>query len=466
MWRSNRLSVLRVGGLLLALLGGVGIVEACRREVVACCIQYCIQYVYVEKAGGTGAPPAVESQSNKIRALVIMDDNEKPSFNAAVTKDAGLVALLLMHLPLDMVGNVQYLAKNQVTRESILNAVRNMPLGPNDTLLVYYNGHGRQDKDREQDSQQGQYFDLNLNKGNVASQRLYREEVVEEMKRRNCLLQVLITDTCFVGEAEDGPSDPSKNRLFFRAAHETQADQTSPPIIQKLFLEHKGFVNINACKPKEYAVADIFTPILVEVAKNPGVNVETWQSFFDSVQKKTIDKAKEELEKNETLGPDGKRVTQQSPFSFTDLTTSVVALTPEELRQLLAPPGSNIKENSEDNEVKEVASLTPAPAVLRVQVPENAKLTIDHTPTYLTSAVRTFETPTLEPGRDFEYTLNVDLPIDGTVARVSRKVWVRAGQTTMVDLSDTERFRTMAAASRPTPAETPISTSSAEGLGR
>lgn len=78
--------------------------------------------------------------------------------------------------------------------------------------------------------------------------------------------------------------------------------------------------------------------------------------------------------------------------------------------------------------------LQEKPATLVVSLPQDAKLTIDGTPTSLTSAQRVFETPALERGKDFHYTLKAEVTREGKVDVVSRRVTVRAGETTAVQL--------------------------------
>jgi uncharacterized protein (TIGR03000 family) len=78
--------------------------------------------------------------------------------------------------------------------------------------------------------------------------------------------------------------------------------------------------------------------------------------------------------------------------------------------------------------------LLPAPATLVVELPADAKLTIDDAPTTSTSAVRTFVTPDLAPEKDFSYTLKAEIVRDGRTLTLTEKVGVRAGEQTRVSL--------------------------------
>jgi len=82
----------------------------------------------------------------------------------------------------------------------------------------------------------------------------------------------------------------------------------------------------------------------------------------------------------------------------------------------------------------EVGSADAAPAFLVVTLPAEAKLTIDGSPTKLNSSERTFQTPELEPGKIFHYTLVAEVTRDGQPVTTTQKVAVQAGKETRVNL--------------------------------
>jgi uncharacterized protein (TIGR03000 family) len=67
-----------------------------------------------------------------------------------------------------------------------------------------------------------------------------------------------------------------------------------------------------------------------------------------------------------------------------------------------------------------------------VTLPEDAKLTVDGTPTVSTSESRVFESPSLAPGQTFYYELKATAVRGGKTQTVRKKVPVRAGQDTRV----------------------------------
>lgn len=73
-------------------------------------------------------------------------------------------------------------------------------------------------------------------------------------------------------------------------------------------------------------------------------------------------------------------------------------------------------------------------AIIIVKLPADAALRVDGAPTTSASAVRTFASPTLQPGKSYVYTLDAELVREGQVLKTSQRVTVRAGTTTQVEL--------------------------------
>ena len=76
-----------------------------------------------------------------------------------------------------------------------------------------------------------------------------------------------------------------------------------------------------------------------------------------------------------------------------------------------------------------------APATLIVNVPADARLTIDGQTTTSTSTQRIFVSPALEAGRTFHYTLQAEIVKDGQTIKVSKRVAVMAGEESRVILN-------------------------------
>lgn len=74
------------------------------------------------------------------------------------------------------------------------------------------------------------------------------------------------------------------------------------------------------------------------------------------------------------------------------------------------------------------------PARIRVELPEDARLTIDGMSTVSTGTSRLFVSPSLERGKEFTYTLRAERSQGDKPVCASKTITVRAGQETEVDL--------------------------------
>jgi uncharacterized protein (TIGR03000 family) len=79
-------------------------------------------------------------------------------------------------------------------------------------------------------------------------------------------------------------------------------------------------------------------------------------------------------------------------------------------------------------------------ATIVVRLPADAKLTFDGTATQSTDSVRTFTSPPLEPGKEYQYTLRAEMTRDGKKVERTRDVKVRAGQTSNVTIDFAEQL--------------------------
>ena len=80
------------------------------------------------------------------------------------------------------------------------------------------------------------------------------------------------------------------------------------------------------------------------------------------------------------------------------------------------------------------APMTPAPAVLRVTLPADAKLTVDGHATQSTSTDRVFVSPPLAAEKSFHYTLKAEFIRAGKTIILEQDAVVRAGRQTLVSL--------------------------------
>jgi uncharacterized protein (TIGR03000 family) len=78
------------------------------------------------------------------------------------------------------------------------------------------------------------------------------------------------------------------------------------------------------------------------------------------------------------------------------------------------------------------AAPAQAPATIEISLPAEAKVTIDDTITESISASRTFVSPPLEPGMDYNYTIKVEMMRGGQLMTASKQIIVRAGEVAKV----------------------------------
>jgi uncharacterized protein (TIGR03000 family) len=76
-----------------------------------------------------------------------------------------------------------------------------------------------------------------------------------------------------------------------------------------------------------------------------------------------------------------------------------------------------------------------APATILVDLPNDAKLLIDNEATTSTGTSRVFQSPELNPGKEYHYTLTAEVVRDGKPIKAEQVVTVKAGEITPVTLT-------------------------------
>jgi uncharacterized protein (TIGR03000 family) len=67
-------------------------------------------------------------------------------------------------------------------------------------------------------------------------------------------------------------------------------------------------------------------------------------------------------------------------------------------------------------------------------LPEDAKLTVDNTPTNASSSTRRFTTPALDPNKTYYYTLKGEIVRDGETLTATTRIEFRAGEEKLVSI--------------------------------
>lgn len=107
----------------------------------------------------------------------------------------------------------------------------------------------------------------------------------------------------------------------------------------------------------------------------------------------------------------------------------------EELKTKPKSEGGKSEKSGDAGKDKSKVSA-PTTGRVTVRLPADAKLTVDGVVCPLTSATRTFDTPPLEPGRQYYYMLTAEVTRDGKVQSDTKRVIVEAGQESSVDFGD------------------------------
>ncbi len=83
-----------------------------------------------------------------------------------------------------------------------------------------------------------------------------------------------------------------------------------------------------------------------------------------------------------------------------------------------------------------VTDADSAPAHVTVRLPENARLFVDDVACPQKSRTPSFDTPKLDAGKTYAYTLRVDVDRDGVTHSLTRRVELRAGKRVNVDFTE------------------------------
>ena len=100
-----------------------------------------------------------------------------------------------------------------------------------------------------------------------------------------------------------------------------------------------------------------------------------------------------------------------------------------------APPVINPAPKDMPKVEPKKGGVTSAPAFITVNVPADAKITIDGAATKSVSTVRTFSTPELNAGTVYYYTLTAEVVREGKTYTATEKVAVEAGATAQITLN-------------------------------
>ena len=169
--------------------------------------------------------------------------------------------------------------------ENILKWIKNVQIGRNDVVLVYFVGHGGAEKYTRD------LFCLLLN------ERFFRNRLVSAISGLECRLKILITDTdSYDGMPVNEPMHTS-NPSDSTRVNDTHVSLDANVGYNHLFLQHEGFLNLTAATEGEFScsrvtIGSFFTHAFVAAVStcpdSDGDGFVSWQEVFTLTRQKTM----------------------------------------------------------------------------------------------------------------------------------------------------------------------------------
>jgi hypothetical protein len=208
------------------------------------------------------------SATGKIHILLVMQTTDPEIGRSVATDLNNLKQLFTLGLP-EHQRRMTILSGTDVTPANVLNHYDRLDSAPEDTVLCYYSGHGKVDQQFQK-----QYFPIGS-----GSDRLYRSELLEAMKRKRARLTVLLADACSL-TIVTSPVPELAAVVVINAE-----------LLRSLLFRHAGVVDINACKMGESAESDTmlggyYTHSFVKVCQGSNL-LESWPEFHAEVARGT-----------------------------------------------------------------------------------------------------------------------------------------------------------------------------------
>lgn len=271
--------------------------------------------------------------------LVLVPEMSDVNIREATQADATHISLLFQDNVSQNQLRTYSLEGERVTAASLQRKIQDVPANVQDTIVVYFSGHGAYNK------QNGHYLQL------AGNQFITRSRISSLIKSKGSRLGVLLTESCYGFDPDvPGMQTPGMIENF----------KTSP-LFAKLFLSLEGFVDVNSCKEGQLAYTypdtsrgSIFTTSFVESLKQLRNRSDLgWSEVLGAVGQRTTAEFKRNYPGGKTVRTSNGRVTQrsQSPTFVTplDVRTRTVASRRPNVRIYRPPPEVNRLPNSTAN---------------------------------------------------------------------------------------------------------------------
>ena len=340
-------------------------------------------------------PPASPA---RLHVLILVDDTNKDAGPANKAGAALFERTIRAGIPADRLSTVETLSGPAMTLDKVRTRISALGVRPQDTVIAFYTGAAEYDEPTRS-------YTLT-----PAGSRIRRAELRELLLKRGAALTVLLTDTPayrVVPEMVPPYQPPS-----------------GPFSLDRLVFQNRGVVDLQAAAASEVAFprdgeGGLFTLALVEELhqlKADGPD-PTWPALVERVRGATdrlyVDYRRAVLG-SDKVSSDEKRAYREQPHQMPAALTPLAKVTP-------APPPAGAP-----------VATAPRTAEIVVRVPVAAKVFVEDRPTKQRGVERLFETAELQPGRTYTYTIRAELVRDGRTVSETKRVTVRAGESTQV----------------------------------
>ena len=212
-------------------------------------------------------PDRVSSGPMVHYVIVGQSATREESFDYGIMLDMRHLDMLTRHIRHEFIGSSVILEGEQCTAANIKKAVSAIDAKPDDTIFVYYSGHGAHDSN-------GHRFTLD-------GHDLYRKEVAAILKQKRVRLSVFVSDSC------NGDSTPIPENTA-QPAGWGELRTTGFTKFESLLLNYRGVIDLNAADKNHLGWSDTqvggyFTYQFAKYLTNPQSNPKDWEEALNAI---------------------------------------------------------------------------------------------------------------------------------------------------------------------------------------
>jgi hypothetical protein len=178
---------------------------------------------------------SLEAIAGQLKIVIATDESEQEVGKDMIVNAAALRITLLRNVPQTLYA-VHQVPPERFTAGAILAEIDGLGVAPDDSVFVYYGGHGAYDPERKT------YVMASGDEGRAV---LFASQIRDAVEAKKARLSVIILDCCKTLR-------PIKGEISFPAP-EVPPTQVSP-LFNRLFFQPSGTVVIESSAPGEYAL--------------------------------------------------------------------------------------------------------------------------------------------------------------------------------------------------------------------